>query len=246
MKIFYTIMFCIILLLTYITISLRSESTNFYGIADTKEIVINSETGVAIKRIFVVPGQTVRAGDTLVELSRPDLDLKISETGHQLDEIKTQSNAHVNLSRSEMLQLKAQQEARASELRAQIRELEMQYEINRKLVSELRSVKKTDDGSERDADSSNPIGIRIRQLKTELELALDPSQVSVDRLHNELSYAGDPLAEKVKGLRNDLVMMQKLKNDLFKTAQFGGVIGAVNFKEGETVSPFTPIITLHA
>jgi multidrug resistance efflux pump len=217
----------------------------FYGVADAQEIVINDEQAVEIKKIRVVPGQEVKSGDTLIEITRPDLDLKIAEIGRQLSELQTQKSAHVNLSQSEILRFKTQQEARIVELKAQIRELEAQYDINRELVSELRSINKGETSTSEGGDSANPIVIKIQQLKRELALAQDTAQINMRRLKGELSYAGDPLAERVKGLKKELEMLMEEKEKLYKIAHINGLIGAVNFKEGEKVSPFTPIVTLH-
>jgi multidrug resistance efflux pump len=244
MKTFYGICLFAVAFLVGITIFMRSESTRFYGIADTKETVISSENAVEIRKIRVTNGQTVHQGDTLVELLRPDLDLKISEISHQLDELKVRSSAHATLSRSEVRQLKAEQQERANQIVSQIRQLEAQYEINRNLVSELHSVKP--DNGPIGASDDNPIIIRIDALKRDLQRVKDSSQITVDRLNNELSYAGDPLYEQVKRLEDELTLLSGEKRKLFIAAQIPGLIGAVNFKDGEKVSPFAPILTLHA
>jgi multidrug resistance efflux pump len=246
MKKYYLICGAVLVALIAITASIRSESTSFYGIADTKEIVINSESPVEIRKIRVMPGQPVRLGDTLVELCSQDLDLRINEISHQFDELKTRKTAHANMSRSEIRQLKVQQEERANAIRAQLQPLEAQYEINKKLMSELKSIKKGDGDAKGNADSANPLAIRIESLKKELERALDSSQITVDRLSNELSYSGDPLADQAKRLEEELKMLLIKKKNLYIVAQISGLIGTVDFKDGEKISPFTPILTLHA
>jgi multidrug resistance efflux pump len=246
MKTFYASCVAVFLVLVVITMALRSESMTFYGIADTQELVINDEFPVEIRRMLVIPGQKVREGDTLVEVKRPELDFKIAEVNRQLGELRSQKSAHVNLSRSEVLQFKAQQDARVSELRAQIRELEVQLETNQKLVAELKSIKKNDTGTDGVSDLTNPVTIKIQQLKSELSSVLDTSQTGMGRLNSELSYASEPLAEKVRGLQKELDILLEEKWHSCKVAQISGAIGQVNFKEGEKLSPFTSIMTLHA
>ncbi|MBN1130434.1 MAG: HlyD family efflux transporter periplasmic adaptor subunit [Chitinispirillaceae bacterium] len=245
MKTFYAVCLSVFLVLLVITMSLRSDSTSFYGVADAQELVINDEQAVEIKKIMVVPGQEVKSGDTLLAVAKPDLDHKIAEIRRQLNELQSRKSAHVNLSQSEILRFKSQQEARIGELKAQIKELEAQYDINRKLVSELRSIDTSDRLSVGSDDTANPVMIKIQQLKRELALAQDTAQIDMRRLKGELSYAGDPLAEQVKGLTKEMAMLMEEKDKLYKIAHIDGLIGAVNFKEGEKVSPFTPIVTLH-
>ena len=246
MKLFYGICIIVMLALVEITIMMRSESTSFYGVADAQEILINDRFAVEIKKIYVVPGQRVIAGDTLLEVLRPELDMKIAELSRLLDELKIQKNAHVNLSRSEVLQYKTQQDARAAELRAKINELEIQLETNRNLVAELRSFKKGDLGTNQSFETSTPAAIEIAQLKNELTFVLDSAHINMRRFNNQLLYAGEPLAQRVKGLELELAILLDEKNHSFKTAQISGLIGEVNFKEGDKLSPFISIMTLHS
>jgi multidrug resistance efflux pump len=236
----------LIAILGVLTSYFRSEPDTFYGIADTKEIVISSGSPVEIRRVMVAQGQTVRQGDSLLLLHNPELDLKISQISHELNELRTRKSAHATLSKSEIRELKAEQEARVGELRAELAELEAQYNLNRQLVSELRSLEKDKAGAGGGADSTNPIKIKIESLKRMLELARDPARIYVNRLSNAQSSSGDPLAEQVRRMEDELRLLEEEKRGLFIPAQINGLIGSVNFKQGEKVSPFTPILTLHA
>lgn len=234
---------CILTLLAVITFTLKGESTHFYGIAETKEIVVNSENAVEIKKIHVVQGQVINKGDTLVELNRPELTLRINEITHLLDELKAQKNADAKLSRSQIRQLRAQQVAKVNEIKSQIGQLEAQYKLNKELAAGLKSIEKSD-GSP-DASASNPIRIKIESLKRELGLALHPSQIKIDMLKSGLSSTGDPVIIHVERLENELKLLLEANRKLIVFAQINGMIGSVNFKEGEKVSPFAAMISLH-
>ena len=127
MKRLYALCAVIIAILGGLTLYYRAEPDTFYGIADTKEIAITSESAVEIRRILVAQGQLVEQGDTLMELYNPDLEFKLSQISHELAELRTRSSAHATLSKSEILQFKAQQEVRVSGIRSEIKELEAQY-----------------------------------------------------------------------------------------------------------------------
>jgi multidrug resistance efflux pump len=246
MRSIYLLCGVIIAILVVLTGYYRSEPDTFYGIADTKEIVISSGSPVEIRRIMVAQGQMVKQGDSLLQLHNPELDLKISQISHELNELRTRKTAHATLSKSEIRQFKAEQEAKVGELTAELGELEAQYNLNRQLVSELHSLEKDKAGSKGEADSANPLKIKIQSLKRMLELARDPSRIYVDRLSNAQSSSGDPLIEQVSRMEDELTLLLEEKRQLFIPAQISGLIGSVNFKQGEKVSPFTPILTLHA
>ncbi|MCX7725444.1 MAG: HlyD family secretion protein [Chitinispirillaceae bacterium] len=245
MKRFYIIYLLIAIILGVITIYFRGEPTKFYGIADTKELIINADAAVEIKRIFVVEGQTVKAGDTLVVLDRPDLTLRINEISHTLHEYKARKIFESSYSESELKKLRAEQEEKAKEISAKIKELEAQYEMNKKLLSELRSIKKEDNTP---VDSnSNPILAQIKSLKQLLETVRDPSRIqTVEKINRQHTTSEDPVAAQVQRLSNELALLQREKEKLLILAQIDGVIGSVKFKEGERVSPFDTILTLHS
>lgn len=97
LKWLYCFWFLAIGCVIFITIHYRGEFTQFYGIAETKEISICSERSVEIKNIHVVPGQQVVQGELLVELYSPKLAQAINETTHKLKAIKAQSEMNLEL-----------------------------------------------------------------------------------------------------------------------------------------------------
>lgn len=244
MRVFYSVFCCVIILLIVITINIRQESTNFYGIAETKEMVINAEFGVEIKNMRITPGQTVYAGDTLVELRSPEIDLKVSEFTHLINEMNTRSKTQANLSKAELKQLKTENESRFIEILSEMQELQAQFEINRKLVQNLRSIRI--DGSKEEINDSNPTLIRIENLKKELSRIEKSNFILEDNLHSQISFGVDPLQEMLKQYQDQLRLYKELKEKMFIIAPNNGVIGAVYYKKGEMVSAFDSIATLHS
>jgi multidrug resistance efflux pump len=211
MKAFYAILVTALIVLTLLTFSFRGESNIVYGIADSREIEVNSELAVEIRKIHVVQGQSVFVGDTLVELGRADLTMEISDNSYQLQEIA------------------AQKEARIQELKSNIRELESEYQMNRSLTSEIKSVKKDRLGNEK-TGGNNPMAQKIANLKKELDYELS---------------ANNPLDAQKRRVRETMGILSAQQNRLVIKAPIDGVIGSVNFKQGEKVSPFAPVVTVH-
>ncbi|MFW5960769.1 MAG: HlyD family secretion protein [Chitinivibrionales bacterium] len=175
------------------------ESATFYGIAETKEIVVNTDNPVIIKKIHVVEGQKVKEGDLLVELERPELTMRITQE-------------------------KSQRQSRLRELRAELQSLRAQYSMNKKLSKGLRSI----ESEEKSDEIMNPIKIQINNLKREIAQILNASSVA-----------------RKDTLKNETELLKEEMKKLNIRSEIDGVIGNVNFKRGENVSPFTPILTLH-
>lgn len=245
MRRFYIVLFIALAAVALMTAYYKSETYRFYGIADTKEIVVNYNLPVEIKEINVVQGQPIRSGDTLVILDQPELTLKINEISHALDEIKATKATLATRSRSEIRQIKAEQIAQVNKIKAEIKKLEAEYELNKKLMSELRSFSKSGKNPADGSDISSPILVQIAELKKLLGAASSPSQIVIDRLTDEISSSEDPLVVQVERMTKELTMLNAEKEKLVILAQIDGIVGSVNFKEREKVSPFDTIMTLH-
>lgn len=208
-------------------------------------MVIRAEFGVEIKKMRITPGQRVFTGDTLVEMRSPEIELKISEYTHLVNEMRTRSKTQANLSKAEMKALKSEQEARIIEIRSELQQLESQYAINRELIQKLRSVRDNDSTSIA-VSTNNPTLIRIQNLKEELA-RLDRSTAIMDEnLRSQISHGVDPLKDQLEQYSDQLRLYTELNKKLFITAQSDGIVGAVFYKEGEKVSAFDSIATIHS
>ena len=144
-----------------------------------------------------------------------------------------------------MKALKSEQEARIIEIRSELQQLESQYAINRELIQKLRSVRDNDSTSIA-VSTNNPTLIRIQNLKEELA-RLDRSTAIMDEnLRSQISHGVDPLKDQLEQYSDQLRLYTELNKKLFITAQSDGIVGAVFYKEGEMVSAFDSIATIHS
>jgi len=249
-KYFYAALVVVLATLIGMTLRLRGEATQFTGIADSQEIVVSIQTAVEIKKIRVIPGQVVKQGDTLVEIdnvgvNNEELDMKIAVITHEIEEYKARKNAHENLSRSERRQQTLELEDRKSEIKAELQELESQYEVNQTLMSDLKSISKEYTGAKANVSKSNPLLAKIEFLKKELRRIDDSSQITQTYLKDALSVDADPIDEQIRQREAELKVMLDAKENHYILAKIDGVIGAVDYKDGEKVEAFDTIVTLH-
>jgi hypothetical protein len=88
--------------------------------------------------------------------------------------------------------------------------------------------------------------IRIASLEQERALALSEIQIQIDLLEKELQAPESTIKIRVARLERELNLLLAERNKLYVFAPVAGIIGSVNVKEGETASPYIPVITLHA
>lgn len=239
----YVVWTLVLILVVIVSITHEFESTNFFGITETREIVVSSENSVEIKNIHVVEGQSVSQGQQLVELNSPELTIKINQISHQLEELKAQKGVNKNELISKINQLKAEKEAITSEINNKIRQLENQFNINKALTSELKSIPSFENSNQ--LQTSNPIYLEIESLQQELTLKLNPIDIQIELSQAVLDASESPIKIQVERLEKELALLEQEKDNLTIYAQISGIIGSVNYKAGENVAHHNPILTLH-
>jgi hypothetical protein len=60
------------------------------GIADSKETMISFEYPVVVKRVFVVPGQSVKKGQALIEVEPSEINIKYLEVKTELESLESE------------------------------------------------------------------------------------------------------------------------------------------------------------
>lgn len=220
------------------------ERTQFLGIADSKEIVINSESPVEIEKVYVLEGQSVDQGQLLVQLKNPELTLKINQISHQLDQYRAQNDVDKNELQSALTRLEAEKKALIDETNYQIQELKNEYDLNMTLASRLQSISaKSLINNTNKAD--HPTLQRIERLKLELASAIQVYDVRIELQTKAIAEADKPVSIQINKLEKELSMLGAENEKLAKYAPISGMIGSVNYKAGEKVSPFAPVMTLH-
>jgi len=229
-----------------ITAYYECDNTIFQGIAETRETIISSEIPVEIKRIYVVEGQCVSKGTKLVDMNSPDMTIKINHISHQLEQLKAQKGVNKDEIRSKIKQFTAEKQSRSSEINNKIKQLKNQYNLNKELIIGLKSIDQGKEYNNNDfTEISNPIMLKIENLKQELDMSIRPLNIQIELLRKSLHISECPIKIQIEQLEKELDLLNQEKRKLHIYSHLSGIIGSVNFKPGEKVSPFAPILTLH-
>ncbi|MEZ4525591.1 MAG: hypothetical protein R2941_06690 [Desulfobacterales bacterium] len=222
----------------------KQENTCFQGIAETREVIVNCEHGVEIRNIHVTPGQTVERGRLLAELERPELNLRINEISHQLEELKLQEGIDTEGIRAQIRQLNAEKAAVINESDSNIAQLRARYNFNKEVSAGLQSIA----GNEVQAKKGkrSPIEMEIELLQKEKQVNAKRIQVQIDNLKKSLQSPENPADVRIESLERELALLKEEKQKLLIYSQLDGIVGSVLCKRGEKVSPFAPILTLYS
>ncbi len=92
----------------------------------------------------------------------------------------------------------------------EIKQLQAQYDINKKLTAALGSIEQDGETIE-ETGTGNPLKLRIEGLQKELELAVNPLQITISMLERELSKLENPLKILLEELKKELNLLLKEK-----------------------------------
>jgi len=222
----------------------KEETTEFQGIAETREVIVNSENSVEIGRIHVLPGQEIQKGRVLVELQRPALTMKLNEITHQLKELKSRDTCNRDEIKSQIRQLRADKKINISEIDHKIEQITSRYAFNKEMVSGLKSISNPSRAT-KSAKKTSAMEIEIENLKQERYLTKKRFQTLIDDLTTKLALPQTPETIHQESLKKELELLEKEKASLLIFAPIDGIIGSIHCKAGEKISPFQPILTLH-
>lgn len=194
---------------------------------------------VEVVKIHVIPGEEVRPGDTLVELRRPDLALRINELNRQLDALEGRGNLNSADIDQKVAEIQSDLNVKRNTILLEIDKLSTQYEQNRAISSKLKSI-----AGEVKADSNSGILLSIRNLKKELKVAEANAASQIRLLRGSKGLAKMSSKTESEALRREITMLEKEQDDLTILAKETWIVGTVDVRDGEKISSFSPILTL--
>ncbi|MCR5378821.1 MAG: HlyD family efflux transporter periplasmic adaptor subunit [Fibrobacter sp.] len=212
----------------------------FQGIAEASETIISAPAATEIVKIHVVPGQEIQAGDTIIELNRPDLNLRIAELNRELDAIEGRSSLGTAEINQKVAAIKADAASRSSSLRSEINRLETEYKKNKEISAKLKSLS----SSKASGDGNDAMTMQINSLKNELVLVQKSANEQIALLRGSSNLQKSTGKSEAETLRKELESLQKEFQELTVVSKENWVVGDVNVREGEKVSSFTPVVTL--
>lgn len=218
----------------------KGQSFMFTGIAEATETVVSVQNSVNVIKIHVTPGEEVKPGDTLVELDRPDLVLRINELTGELDALEGRGNVNTASIDQKVAEVQADYSARRNTIALEIDKLKAQYQQNLELTSKLKSIS----ASGLPSDSNDAMTLRIRGLEKELKVLDESANAQIRVLHGSKGIQKTSSATEAGAIRREMEMLLQEKKDLTIIAKDSWVIASVDAHDGEKVSSFNPILTL--
>ena len=238
-NIFYiAIIAAIGLLITVLSPDFHRE-LSFYGFAESRATEINYNYPVVVERILVKPGQEVKAGEILIELSRRKTKEVLEDQNFRIAELKADEALRKKKLRNEIGELAANKRNQVSEVEAKIEKTQHELAYRKSLVEGLTAIRP-------EATSYKPLEetlMRYHQRKKDLEQLFD---LKIIGLEEELSLGQNPYREQIKRYLAEKAFDESQKvQPIVVTAPSDGLVGNISCKEAEHIPSYSTLLTFY-
>lgn len=220
------------------TMVFKAGSVSFNGIAEATQFTVSVPSAVEIEAVHVQVGQEINDGDTLVELNRPDLELRINEVKREMDALEghgTLSSANID---QKVAEIQADLNTRRNTLRFEIKRMQDEYDQNLKIAKKLKSV------SGSSSTESNAMAMQIKSKRQELAVLESNAATQIRLLRGSKGKQEETNTAELETLQKELEMLTKEREEQTIIANGNWVVAEIFARDGEKLSSFTPIMTL--
>lgn len=220
----------------------KGSGKSSIGITKGKEYKINSEKSSLVKRVHVVPGRQVKAGDVLVELTSNELEIDIDKLTNRIAVLKSEQHEKSKLVESEIAYVKAQHGITIEEIDTDIEQIQSKMELNRNLAREFAPV--ASDTTSVNL-SRNPQQAKLKSLEQQKAKHRQAMAIKIEDIRQENRTEQSLLVNQIRLLERELELLAEEKKKLSKFAATDGVVENVYVKDGEQVDSFTPLLSIN-
>ncbi len=214
----------------------RSSGNSSVGVTYSKGFKINADKSAQVKSVMVVPGQQVKAGDVLIELTSFNLDLELSKLQNRITTLKSERAEKAKLAEAEIAYMKAELGIEIEKLNLEIAQTETELALNKKLTNEF---------SQQTISDENPLRQKIEALKVQRTKYEESISIKRKDILQETATEEYLLDNQVRLLEQEREMLISDKGNLRKLATTDGVVESVFVKAGEQVDAYTALLSVN-
>jgi multidrug resistance efflux pump len=208
------------------------------GLTQGNEYKLNAERASHVKSLHVVPGQEIKSGDLLLELSSSELDIEIGKLVNRIEVLRSDQIEKMKLSGSDIAYMRAEQQIEIEKINSELLEAEGELRLNKQLTKNFTQAKDS-------ANPDDPIRVRINALRQQKKKLEEATRIKSDAISQGDLTEQELLKNQIVLLEKELEILRNEQKNLKKFATADGVIGNVYVKEGEQIEAFTPLLSIN-
>ena len=234
---FFIFWLMLIALLLVISLNYSSKESAMSAVVESQVTAISYQEPVIVQALYVIPGQEVAPGDTLLVVSRPDLALSIERKQNELERITTQIVQERQDFQRRIALDEIERSNRINQLTAERNELQAEIQRKESIRNQFAANRNTAVDTVRQ--------IRLIALEQEIGELKTYYLKEQERQKYLLEERLTLLSKEEELVRKELDALQNDAGTLVKVARSKAIVGAVNVQLDELVSPFKTILSLY-
>lgn len=215
------------------------KELSFYGFAESRATEINYNYPVVVDKILVKPGQAVKAGQVLMQLSRRKSKETLEDQSFRIAQLKAEETLWKQKQANEIEVLKIDQQARLAEIERKIERTQKELAYKKSLMENLQSIEPVETSYKPLEDAL----INFEQEKIELN---ERYASKIKGLEEELSLGQNPFGEQIKRyLAEQAFEASQEIIPIEVSAPTDGLVGNISCKEEEHIPSYSTLLTFY-
>jgi len=214
----------------------QSASNASVGVTYSKGFKMSADKSALVKSVHVVPGQQVKSGDVLIELTSFNLELELNKLQNKITTLTSERAEKAKLANAEIAYVKAEFGIEIEKLNLAIAQATSELALNKKLTNEFSQQRPSDE---------SPLLQKIEALKLQRSRYEESIQIKTQDILQETATDEHLLDNQVLLLEQERDMLLTDKGNLRKLATTDGVVESVFVKAGEQVDAYTSLLSLN-
>lgn len=237
---FHLIILALGVLLASLSFFYKDSTEAMVAMVDSQVTAVSFRRPVIVDKIHVVPGQEVKAGEILIEVIRPDLDLDVEKLQTEKERLQIEREALISQTGSKNQQSGMEFQGRREQLLSEISEIKLEIDQHNRLITSLNKI---DNNQKSPPDSLNQIKLKSKQdaLQNLQKLFLEDQVLKKLQMEKEIAL----LDKHMLLVSKELESLRSETSELSRYSAFGGTIGSVNIQLGELIPPYKTLITVY-
>lgn len=226
----------------FLLIALRPDfhkELSFYGFAESRSTEINYNYPVVVDKILVNPGQAVKAGQTLIELSRRKSKETLEDQNFRIAELEAEAALWEQKNQNEIEELQIEQRSQITEIDGKIERTQNEIEYRKSIVENLETIDPVE-------ASYKPLEETLKRYKQEKKNMNQLYDSRIKGLKEELSLGHSPYHEQINRYNAEREFDESQKvQPIVVTAPTDGLVGNISCKEAEHISSYSTLMTFY-
>jgi len=238
-NLFYVVLLALGIAFFFFMKSTTSEVLSFYGFAESNETEINYNYPVVVDEILVTPGQEVKAGQTLLQLSRIKAKETMSEEPFRIAELRSEAQLWNQRKKDQIEEERQSRQHSLDEIENEITSLQKELDFKGSLLEGLKTIEPSN-------SKYNPIKDKIKGLEDKKQAVIQSAELRIKSLNNEIALGKNPYSNQIKRLNAEQAFDESQRvQAITVTAPGDGLVGSLFCKEAEHIPSYKTLMSFY-